>query len=93
MTEDLDLFFDTTFGDAVEVSINGQTRVALFNSATDVLQGEVLVQAPTLLLPTPKAAGFTEGHAAVVNGGTYRVRQVLRRPPDGALTLLVLTKA
>lgn len=93
MTEDLDLFFDTSLGDAVQVSINGQTRVALFNTATDVLDGQVLAQAPTLLLPTARAAGFAEGHTAAVNGGSYRVRQVRRQPPDGALTLLVLTKA
>lgn len=90
MTEDLSLFFDEAdFADPVTVA--GVAASGIFDTSTELMLGEAVVQAPTLLLPATVAAA--EGDAAVVRGVNYTVRQVLLQPPDGALHLLVLAVA
>jgi hypothetical protein len=50
-------------------------------------------QQPTALVRTSEASVAAPGQSFVANAVTYIVRQVLREPPDGALTRLVLARA
>jgi hypothetical protein len=91
MHEDIEAFF-IEGETATAVTIGGQPHLAIFDTASELVVGDVLVREPTLLLPTYRAAGMAQGTAAIVNAITYRTRQVLVEPPDGELTRLVLTK-
>jgi hypothetical protein len=91
MTEELTLFFDV--GDFAEsVTVGGVAVTAIFDTESQVVLGEVLSLAPTLLLPTTTAPAAADGTACTVRGVAYLVRQVLLDPPDGALKRLVLAK-
>ena len=68
----------------------GVAAVGIFNSASQLVLEDVLITEPSLQLPATVAAA--EGGAVSVRGGTYKVRQVLDQPPDGALRVLVLAK-
>lgn len=87
-TEDLGLFV-SDFGE--DVMVNAVAARAVFDAASELALGDVLMAAPTLLLPATVAAA--EGQICVVRGVSYRVRQVLDEPPDGALRRLVLARA
>lgn len=88
--EDLSLYFsDDDFAEAV--TVGGVAASGIFSTSTELMLGEALVQAPTLLLPATVAAA--DGVAVVVRAVNYVVRQVLAQPPDGALHLLVLAEA
>jgi hypothetical protein len=52
----------------------------------------VLSQRPSALVISSAAPSAAAGQAFVANSTTYTVRQVLREPPDGALTRLVLSR-
>lgn len=86
-TEDISLFF-VDFGEAV--TVQGVAAVGIFNTSSEVVLGEALVMAPTLELPATVAAA--EGGSVVVRSLTYKIRQVLDVPPDGALRQLVLAR-
>jgi hypothetical protein len=86
--EDLAPFF-ADFGQAV--TVNGVAARGIFNTATDVVLGDAITQAPTLEMPASVAAA--QGQTCVVGGVTYTVRQVMDQPPDGAIRLLVLARA
>lgn len=88
LVEDLPVYF-ADFGEAV--TVNGAAAVAIFNSASEVVIGDVISLAPSLELPATVAAAV--GQACVVRGITYTVRQVLDQPPDGAIRQLVLARA
>lgn len=91
MTEDLGVFFNSAeFADAVVVG--GLTVSAVFDAESQVALGEVVILAPTLLLPAATAPAAADGTVCVVRGLNYRVRQVLLEPPDGVLKRLVLAK-
>lgn len=91
-TEDLSAFFDVDHGDATPCTVQGVAAAGIYDEATELALGEALVVAPTLLLPATVVAA--EGGAVTVSGrGSYRVRQVLKLPPDGALQRLVLARA
>ena len=51
-----------------------------------------ITQRTSVLLKPTTAVTPVVGHAAVFGGVTYTVRQILREPPDGALTRLVLSR-
>jgi hypothetical protein len=53
----------------------------------------VVTQGPSALVTTAQAGVAAPGQAFVAGGVVYSVRQVLREPPDGALTRLVLVRA
>lgn len=60
---------------------------------TDTIDADgVLTQQPNVLLPSAQAAAAAAGQAVVTGGVTYSVRQVLREPPDGAFTRLILSR-
>ena len=86
-TEDISPLF-ADFGEAVLV--NGTAAVGIFNISTDLAQGAVLADGPSLELPASVAAA--EGQTVVVRSVSYRVRQVLDQPPDGRLRTLVLAQ-
>lgn len=58
-------------------------------------QGEVLLDGVVTLATTARvlaSAGATTGQTLLRGATSYRVRQVLPEPPDGALHLLVLAR-
>lgn len=85
--EDLTPLF-ADFGESV--TVQGVSATAIFDTASDVIFGDVISTAPALTLPATVAAA--EGGSAVVRGVTYRIRQVLDQPPDGVLRTLVLAQ-
>jgi hypothetical protein len=64
----------------------------LLNNSTIDADG-VLTAQPNVLLATTQAAAAAAGQSLVTGGVTYTVRQLLREPPDGAFTRLVLVRA
>ena len=85
--EDLAAYF-ADFGEAC--TVQGTAARGIFNSASQLVLDDVLITEPSLQLPATVAAA--EGGAVAVCGGTYKIRQVLDQPPDGALRVLVLAK-
>lgn len=90
-SEDLAAYFDVTNGDAETITVQGQAVAAIFDTSTELVMGEVLVQAPTALLPATVVAA--EGGLVTARAVSYVIRQVLNLPPDGALRRLVLGEA
>lgn len=52
-----------------------------------------LTQRTSFLLQPTAAVAPAQGQTLVADATTYTVRQVLKEPPDGALTRLVLVRA
>ena len=90
MDEDLQAFYMVADGDAIMVTVLGVQTPALFDNATQVALGEMIVLAPALRLPATVAAA--EGGACTVQGVDYIIRQVLALPPDGREQQLVLAQ-
>lgn len=92
MTEDLSAFFaDADFAETV--TVGAVSLLAIFDVESQVVLGELLTLAPTLLLPASAAPAVADGTACVVRSVNYTVRQVLKEPPDGALVRLVLARS
>jgi len=89
--EDLAPFFDAA-GFATTATLAGEPLVGIFDTSTELVVDGVLSQAPAFTARTSDTAAAAAGQLLVVDGVTYRVRQVLRRPPDGAITTLVLSR-
>lgn len=87
--EDLTPFF-ADFG--VDATLNGTAVRAIVDTESFVELDGLLTQLPAVLLKTSDATGAATGQAFVASAGTYSVRQVLREPPDGSLTRLVLAR-
>lgn len=85
--EDLTPYF-ADFGEAV--TVQGVAATGIFDTASDVIFGDVISTAPALQLPATVAAA--EGGTVVVRGTSYKVRQVLDLPPDGVIRQLVLAR-
>jgi hypothetical protein len=92
VAEDLAVFFDTAQF-AVAATLAGASVVAIVDGESVVEVGGMVTQAPTALLQTSDSAGAAPDQAFVAESVNYRVRQVLREPPDGKLTRLVLVRA
>jgi hypothetical protein len=90
MAEDLSIFFGDDF--AVPATLNGVAVRAIVDGESVVEVNGVVTQAPTALLQSSDAAGAAPDQVFVASATNYRVRQVLREPPDGALTRLVLVR-
>lgn len=86
-TEDLAVFF-AEFGE--DFSVQGADVRGIFSASSQLVLEDVLVTEPILLVAASVAAA--EGGLVVVRGSSYRIRQVLDQPPDGALRNLVLSK-
>ena len=89
-TEDLSLFL-ADFG--VSATLNGSAVTAIVDTSSLVELDGIVTQAPTALLTTADASSAAPGQTFVASAITYKVRQVLKEPPDGALTRLVLVRA
>lgn len=78
---------------AIAGTVNGVAVRGILDLETfDEGIGSVITQRTSYLLEPTTAVTPAEGHAAVIDGTTYTVRQVLREPPDGALKRLVLAR-
>ena len=82
MAEDLAPFF-ADFGEAC--TVQGVDAVGIFDGASQLVLAE-----PSLQLPASVAAA--EGGTVLVRSVSYRIRQVLDEPPDGAVRRLVLAR-
>jgi hypothetical protein len=89
-TEDLAPFF-ADFGGAA--TLNSVAVTAIVDTQTVIEVEGIATQQPTALVRTSEASVAAPGQSFVANAVTYIVRQVLREPPDGALTRLVLARA
>lgn len=89
--EDLSVFL-TDFGQACTLAGAAVTAVLDVQQLVDSETG-VISQQQTARLPAAAAPAAASGQAFVAGGVTYTVRQVLKEPPDGAFTLLVLARA
>lgn len=85
LVENMGAFF-ADFGGTVSVA--GVSATGMFDTASEIALGEAVVVAPSLLVVNTVAA--SPGDAVVVQGASYKVRQVLDEPPDGVLRRLVL---
>jgi hypothetical protein len=88
-TEDLTAYF-ADFG--VSATLAGSSLRAIVDAESIVELDGVVTQKPTALVKTSDASSAAPGQAFVANAITYTVRQVLKEPPDGVLTQLVLTR-
>jgi len=87
MVEGLAPFF-ADFGEAV--TVQAVAVRGIFNTASQVVLGDVVTTAPSLELPASVTAA--EGGTVIVRGVSYTIRQVLDQEPDGALRTLVLAR-
>ena len=90
MIEDLTPFFADF---AVDATLAGSAVRAIVDTSTVLELDGVLTQGPSALLTTAQSSAAAPGQAFVASSTTYSVRQVLREPPDGVLTRLVLARA
>jgi hypothetical protein len=90
VVEDLTIFFADF---AVAATLAGVGVAAIVDGESVVEVGGIVTQAPTALLKTSDAAGAAPDQVFAAEAVNYRVRQVLREPPDGAFTRLVLVRA
>lgn len=73
------------------LTLAGQPVTGLFDVAGEVVLDGALTMATTALVPA--SAGALVNQTLLRGPTTYRVRQVLPEPPDGALHRLVLARA
>ena len=88
-TENLSPFL-ADFG--VDATLGGSAVRALLDTESLVELDGLLTQRPEALLRTADAMNTSPGDAFVADLVTYSVRQVMREPPDGVLTRLVLAR-
>jgi len=86
--------FAPLFADfGVAATLAGTPVVGMLDLETlDEGPGALTQRVSFLLQPDPALAP-AQGQTLVANATTYTVRQVLKEPPDGALTRLVVTRA
>lgn len=87
--EDLPAFLADFGQDCV---LAGAAVRALLDTETG-LAGELLAEGPSALLVSADAAAAAPGQSFTAAGVSHVVRQVLREPPDGAFTRLILARA
>lgn len=87
--EDLGIYLDV-FGEPATLASATVTAVVDQQSVLE-LDG-VLTVGPAASVRTASAPAAAAGQAFVAGGISYQVRQVLRVPPDGAFTRLVLVR-
>ena len=90
--EDVSQFFSVASGFAVDATLNAAAVVAIIDTESFIEVDGVMTQRPSALLPTSSAPSAAPGQAFVAGAVTYTVRQVLREPPDGVVTRLVLAR-
>ena len=88
--EDLSVFFADF---AVDATLNALPLRAIVDTSSLVELDGVVTQVPAALVKSSDAASAAPGQAFVASSVSYIVRQVLKEPPDGVLTRLVLARA
>ncbi len=91
MVENLDGFLSADEF-ASEATLSSVNVLAVVDTESELELDGMIVQAPSARLKTSDAAATRPGAQFVCDGITYAVRQVLRDPPDGAFTRLVLAR-
>lgn len=86
--EDLSPFL-ADFG--VAANLNGSAVTAVVDTSSEDVDG-IVTQGPSALMTSAASAAAAPGQTFVASGVTYNVRQVLKEPPDGAFTRLVLVR-
>lgn len=86
--DDVSLFF-TDFAESV--TVQGTVARGIFDTASEVVIGDVVSQSPALTVPATVAASING--ICTIRGLTYVIRQVLDLPPDGRIRQLVLSRA
>lgn len=89
MVEDFTPYF-ADFGTAGTLS--GVSVRGIFDSASEVVEGDAITQRPTYLIQPSDGVSPTQGQVLALGGASYQVRQVLAEPPDGVLSRLVLVR-
>lgn len=87
LVDDVSAFFRTDEF-AVSALLDGAPAVGLFDNAYQTVLGGMATMGPAFSLPTAAAGAAAQGSTLVVEGATYRVRNV---EPDGnGVTILPL---
>ncbi|HDK41519.1 MAG TPA: hypothetical protein ENG93_02540 [Nitrospirae bacterium] len=93
LTSDIDMMLDTSEF-AVTATYDGSTSVnGIFDNdyeAADLGEGAVEASVPTFLYKSSDISNVQQGMTLVVNGTTYKVREI--RPDGTGMTLLVLSE-
>lgn len=87
--EDLSVFL-ADFG--VAATLDGVAVTAIVDTQSLIEVDGIMTQQPTATVVSSAAASAVPGQAFVASSVSYTVRQVLKEPPDGALTRLVLAR-
>lgn len=91
--DDLSLYVDTTLGLAESVTLAGAVKAGLFDVASEIVVDGVVGTAPAFVGLTSDLTSAASGQTLVRSAVNYTVRQVLKLPPDGEMTQLVLARA
>ncbi len=83
--------FLADFGQACTLAGAAVTAIVDIASYEDIVTG-VVTQGPSALVQTSAVPAAAAGQAFLAGGVNYAVRQVLKEPPDGAFTRLVLAR-
>lgn len=76
----------------VDATLAGASLRAIVDTESFIEVDGVMTQRPSAQVISSAAPAAAPGQTFVANAVTYTVRQVLREPPDGALTRLVLSR-
>lgn len=87
--DDTALYLDA-FGTAATLA--GAPVVAIVDAAAEIVLDDMITQGPAATVRTADTAAAAAGQVFVADSVTYRVRQVLRLPPEGAFQRLVLAR-
>ena len=90
-TEDRSVFL-ADFGQACTLA-GSPVQAIVDTETTQDFDSGALTQTPSALLQSSAAAAAAPGQAFNAGSTAYTVRQVLREPPDGAMTRLILARA
>lgn len=89
-SEDLSPFFDQA-GFASLATLAGAPVSVIFDSDS-IFDRDIITQETSVLSAASDVAAAAPGQTLVLEAVNYTVRQVLREPPDGKLTRLVLAR-
>lgn len=88
--DDLAVYLDV-FGEPATLA--GAALTAVVDQAAALEVDGLITLGPAASVRSSSAPAAAAGQAFVAAGSSYLVRQVLRMPPDGAFTRLVLARA
>lgn len=90
-TEDLSVFFDTTYGFAVSATkADASTKSVILDNEFLLAHGMVSTGNPVALAKASDFSSSDVGNTLVISAVTYKIRDVQAVPPDGALVAVQL---